>query len=226
MFYVSVETHKAVLWMNAEIWRCPYCLHHQGDECHSETSVNSYQSTRRYNPEDSHLQETVNGMLLPVFVSMKVVQDRTFSCDCNCVTQAEINSVPGTIISECYIGTLQQLKALVLRVHPDMYPVFLPLDSAKPNAETSGCRDQRSLFSDLNRHNATETLLYLTSISFGNWRNLWEDITSRQTMKSRQRWRWGSVDKKRQTGWTPDRLRDCTGRTGDQLKSKLCKTTE
>jgi hypothetical protein len=38
------------------------CLHHQGDECLmteaasiSETSVNFYQTTRRYNPEDSHL---------------------------------------------------------------------------------------------------------------------------------------------------------------------------
>jgi hypothetical protein len=27
------------------------CLHHQG-----ETSVNFYQTTRRYNPEDSHLR--------------------------------------------------------------------------------------------------------------------------------------------------------------------------
>jgi hypothetical protein len=32
-----------------------YRLHHQGDEA-SETLVNSYQSTRRYNPKDSHLQ--------------------------------------------------------------------------------------------------------------------------------------------------------------------------
>jgi hypothetical protein len=44
----------------------PYCLHHQDDERiialmmeavqTSETLVNSHQSTRRYNPEDSHLR--------------------------------------------------------------------------------------------------------------------------------------------------------------------------
>jgi hypothetical protein len=41
------------------------CLHHQGDHHPedggtrtSETSVNFYQTTRRYNPEDSHLRTT------------------------------------------------------------------------------------------------------------------------------------------------------------------------
>jgi hypothetical protein len=38
-------------------FRGPCCLHHQGpDASTSETSVNFYQTTRRNNPEDSHLQ--------------------------------------------------------------------------------------------------------------------------------------------------------------------------
>jgi hypothetical protein len=50
------------------------CLHHQGDELWSrwvialtmeaastsETSVNFYRTTRRYNPDDSHLQVTIS----------------------------------------------------------------------------------------------------------------------------------------------------------------------
>jgi hypothetical protein len=45
---------------------CACCLHHQGDESlialmmeagsSSETAVNVYQTTRRNNPEDSHLR--------------------------------------------------------------------------------------------------------------------------------------------------------------------------
>jgi hypothetical protein len=39
-------------------FRGPCCLYHQGDEAArtSETLVNFYQTTRRYNPEDSHLR--------------------------------------------------------------------------------------------------------------------------------------------------------------------------
>jgi hypothetical protein len=59
----------AVFWVVApcslvevyQHYRGLYCLHHQGDEWiveavqTSETSVNSYQSTRRYNPQHNHL---------------------------------------------------------------------------------------------------------------------------------------------------------------------------
>jgi hypothetical protein len=37
------------------------CLHHQGNDS-SETLVNFYQTTRRYNPEDSHLS-TINSLV-------------------------------------------------------------------------------------------------------------------------------------------------------------------
>jgi hypothetical protein len=54
----------AVFWVVAPCslvdrrFRGPCCLHHQGDEPArtSETLVNFYQTTRRYNPEDSHLR--------------------------------------------------------------------------------------------------------------------------------------------------------------------------
>jgi hypothetical protein len=62
----------AVFWVVApcslvevyQRFRGPSCLHHQGDEFialmmeaarTSENLVNFYQTTRRYNPEDSHL---------------------------------------------------------------------------------------------------------------------------------------------------------------------------
>jgi hypothetical protein len=59
----------AVFWVVApcsvvelyQRFRGPCCLHHQGDALMmeaartSETSVNFYQTTRRYNPKDSHL---------------------------------------------------------------------------------------------------------------------------------------------------------------------------
>jgi hypothetical protein len=60
----------AVFWVVApcslvevyQRFRGPYCLHNQGDdellmeaEMTSETLVNFNQTTRRYNPEDSHL---------------------------------------------------------------------------------------------------------------------------------------------------------------------------
>jgi hypothetical protein len=40
-----------------QLFRGACCLHHQGNEpaSTSETLVNFYQTTRRYNPEDSHL---------------------------------------------------------------------------------------------------------------------------------------------------------------------------
>jgi hypothetical protein len=39
-------------------FRCSCCLRRQSDDAEStsETSVNFYQTTRRYNPEDSHLR--------------------------------------------------------------------------------------------------------------------------------------------------------------------------
>jgi hypothetical protein len=60
----ALSTKMAVFWVVApcimvgvyQRFRSPCCLHHQGDECqNSETLVNFYQTTRRYNPEDSHL---------------------------------------------------------------------------------------------------------------------------------------------------------------------------
>jgi hypothetical protein len=64
----AVGTKIAVFWVVApcslvevnQRFRVPCCLHHQGDEYSSrasETLVHFYQTTRRYNPEDSHLQE-------------------------------------------------------------------------------------------------------------------------------------------------------------------------
>jgi hypothetical protein len=44
-------------------FRDPCCLHHQGerpDDGAAETLVNFYQTTRRNNPEDSHLLEEVH----------------------------------------------------------------------------------------------------------------------------------------------------------------------
>jgi hypothetical protein len=37
--------------------------------------------------------------------------------------------------------------------------------------------------------------LHPTSMSYRNWRNIWEDITSCQRIKSRQQWTCGSVNK-------------------------------
>jgi hypothetical protein len=61
-----VSMKIAVFWVVApcslvevyQRFRGPCCLHHQGDEVArtSETLVNFYQTTRRYNPEDSHLR--------------------------------------------------------------------------------------------------------------------------------------------------------------------------
>jgi hypothetical protein len=57
----------AVFWVVAlcslievyQRFRGTFCLHYQGDECLRqqlpETLVNFYQTTRRYNPENSHL---------------------------------------------------------------------------------------------------------------------------------------------------------------------------
>jgi hypothetical protein len=60
----AVSTKMAVFWIVppcrlVEVYQrfgglC--CLHHQGDE----TLVNFYQTTRRYNPEDSNLQSLKN----------------------------------------------------------------------------------------------------------------------------------------------------------------------
>jgi hypothetical protein len=67
----AVSMKMAVFWVVApctlvQIYqrlRRPYCLHHQCDR--PETPVNSYQSTRRYNPEDSHLQDVVSQDVAP-----------------------------------------------------------------------------------------------------------------------------------------------------------------
>jgi hypothetical protein len=49
------------------LFRGACCLHHQGDEAAgtSETSVNFYQTTRRYNPKDSHLQYESQWVKMP-----------------------------------------------------------------------------------------------------------------------------------------------------------------
>jgi hypothetical protein len=62
----AASTNMAILWIVAACslvgfyrrFRGSCCLHHQGDDHPetSETSVNFYQTTRRNNPEDSHLQ--------------------------------------------------------------------------------------------------------------------------------------------------------------------------
>jgi hypothetical protein len=70
----AVSKKMAVFWVVApcclvdvyQRLRGHYCLHHPGDELlialmmkaakTSETLVNIYQTTRRYNPEDSHLR--------------------------------------------------------------------------------------------------------------------------------------------------------------------------
>jgi hypothetical protein len=65
---MAVSTKMAVFWVVApcslvEVYhrfRGPCCLHYQALMMEaagtSETLVNFYQTTRRYNPEDSHLQ--------------------------------------------------------------------------------------------------------------------------------------------------------------------------
>jgi hypothetical protein len=70
--FTAVSTKMAVFWFVApcslvefyQRFRGPCCLHHQGDRPArtSETLVNFYQTTRCYNPEDSHLQSNVNYM--------------------------------------------------------------------------------------------------------------------------------------------------------------------
>jgi hypothetical protein len=58
----AASMKMAVLWVVApcslvdvyQHFRGPCCLHHQGPVRTSETLVNFYQTTRRYNPEDSH----------------------------------------------------------------------------------------------------------------------------------------------------------------------------
>jgi hypothetical protein len=70
----AVSTKMAVFWVVApcslvEVYQRfigPCCLHHQG-ESPSETLVNLYQTTRRYNPENSHLQG--NFRLLTTFIN-------------------------------------------------------------------------------------------------------------------------------------------------------------
>jgi hypothetical protein len=71
----AVSTKMAVLWVVAPCSPC--CLHHQGDSVMveaartSETLVNFYQTTRRYNPDDSHLN---------TLVVQKTSESKTF-CD-------------------------------------------------------------------------------------------------------------------------------------------------
>jgi hypothetical protein len=60
MSQLMLHMKMAVFWIVApcslvevyQRFRGPYCLHHQGDE----TFVNFYQTTRRYNPQESHLR--------------------------------------------------------------------------------------------------------------------------------------------------------------------------
>jgi hypothetical protein len=65
-------TKMAVFWVVApcslvevyQRFRCPCCLHHQGDDDH-------HQTTRRYNPEGSHLRthrrEKLKSYLIPAW---------------------------------------------------------------------------------------------------------------------------------------------------------------
>jgi hypothetical protein len=50
---MAVTTKMAVFWVEAP---CRFIALMMEAAQTSETSVNSYQSTRRYNPEDGHLQ--------------------------------------------------------------------------------------------------------------------------------------------------------------------------
>jgi hypothetical protein len=55
VFWVVVPCRLVEVYQR---FRGTCCLHYQGDETSartSETLVNFYQTTRRYNPEDSHL---------------------------------------------------------------------------------------------------------------------------------------------------------------------------
>jgi hypothetical protein len=82
----------AVFWVAApcipvdvyQRFRGPCCLHHQDDKAArtSETLVNFYQITRRYNPEDSHLRthrrENLRSYLISVIISIvNYIQDST-----------------------------------------------------------------------------------------------------------------------------------------------------
>jgi hypothetical protein len=74
-------------------FREPCCLHYQGDECPalpalmmeaartSEMSVNVYQTTRRYNPEDSHLRTHSSGNLKSYYLTTLSVAQTTASND-------------------------------------------------------------------------------------------------------------------------------------------------
>jgi hypothetical protein len=63
----------AVFWVVAP---CRLATHRpdDGGSTDSETSVNSYQSTRRYNPEDSHLRRTVVSYSSECKMSKSVVE--------------------------------------------------------------------------------------------------------------------------------------------------------
>jgi hypothetical protein len=61
-------------------FRGAYCLHHQGDA--SEMSENFYQTTRRNNPEDSHLQLlTCLWNLLKAAENIVIVDVVVLGCD-------------------------------------------------------------------------------------------------------------------------------------------------
>jgi hypothetical protein len=73
---MAVSTKMAVFWVAApyslvevyQYFRSPCCLHHQGDG-----TVNFYQITRHYNPEDSHLQFLSSPTQLHLFSWMVLI---------------------------------------------------------------------------------------------------------------------------------------------------------
>lgn len=79
---------------------------------------------------------------------------------------------------------------------PDMHQAFLQHNIVRLHMSAQNAAQIHSLI-PLSRivHPAPQILFHLPLISSENWRNIWVDITSCQTMKLRQQWRCGSVHK-------------------------------
>jgi hypothetical protein len=75
----------AVFWVVAtcslvevyQRFRGPCCLHHEGDE----TMVNFYQTTRRYNPEDSHLRTHRRENLKSYYIGIQFTPSHAVTLD-------------------------------------------------------------------------------------------------------------------------------------------------
>jgi hypothetical protein len=69
---------------------------------------------------------------------------------------------------------------------------FFPTWHCEASEErTNNCRDKLPW----TIHHTSQRWPHLTSISSRNWRNIWDYVTCCQTLKSRWRWRSGSVNK-------------------------------